>query len=102
MELCDGKTFARADGDKMATSVAGRQLRVRHVPQKRPLPQGSFDVRQRDPAHQRRTMSAPALTTGGKLFCFFDGEQMVFKLGKDADRSRADLEGANFASANFP
>jgi hypothetical protein len=45
-----------------------------------------------------RMMSSPALTTGGKVFCFFNGDQMVFKLGKDADRSRPELEGASYLS----
>jgi hypothetical protein len=52
----------------------------------------------RDGVEAGRMMSSPALTTRGKVFCFFDGQQMVFKLGKDADRSRADLEGATYLS----
>jgi hypothetical protein len=45
-----------------------------------------------------RMMSSPALTVGGKVFCFFNGEQMVFKLGKEADRSRPELDGASYLS----
>ncbi len=52
----------------------------------------------RDGVAAGRMMSSPALTISGKVFCFFNGDQMVFKLGKDADRSRADLTGASYLS----
>ncbi len=40
-------------------------------------------------------MRSPALTRGGKVFCFFweDRDRMVFKLGKDANTDRPELAG---------
>lgn len=53
---------------------------------------------ERDGVAPGKMMSSPALTTGGKVFCFFHGDQMVFKLGKEADRSRPELAGASYLS----
>ena len=52
----------------------------------------------RDGVEVGRMMASPALTTGGKVFCFFDGEQMVFKLGKNVERARPELAGASYLS----
>jgi hypothetical protein len=40
-----------------------------------------------------RMMSSPALTFRGRVFCFLHGEEMVFKLGKDANTQRPELDG---------
>jgi len=45
-----------------------------------------------------KMMRAPALKVKGKVFCFFHEEKMGFKLGKEADISRPELQNAEYLS----